>query len=794
MTSDWERPGITPPLVELRKGNEARETGRLWAKRVLEERNDCLSFLEALNKVLDLVTKNPHDSRILPSLRAFLEETTGYFQSVVLVFKNVIPHVRQGSGKSEKALAAEIQKQIILLSRNVHLLQAFPEVYHAAESIRRQLMSAAGDVGSIINGVYVIGSTDYVRQAGNVLSFFDKRYAQHQLIAGAFSAGSTMGDYPRILRLVTDLAYTTAQAESTPVPPGVPHPFCNFVKTGVPLLGNALAASTDDAGAAMAQYAATIPRGDVVWEQLFNYLFCSPLVAEYDETLKGLEQPGIAERLVYFRQYLAEELFLPAVVNGIEEDPGKLLARLGIGKNDATLDAFLSRIDAPFISTLVDALVESVQLAPSAWSVFHRAERLGAKQLISHVPLAAYGQQYFYDSKMITARRKPFVDEASYTVVRDFIEAICSDIKKRFKSPRTDLLIRELRKAFLRPYAETHSEKITKELVSYLGTIRESMGVDFVPYLQSMVADNREVSARLMNNILHKFERGYGLHNLLTNHIQFGEKTLPGILGFESVQFEPAQYDKDEILFVLKMRGMNLSISGHVQIGASLDLTPECSLSVTFPGELEGLGEILRQIVICSLSDLVSVSRPRKIKRVAQSANRAAGGGTTDVDSTRSLPRRRTSLGEAKLIELADKAAGHELKGATRIIHTVDPYVRSLPGSDRYARAYKAYCANVSADTTAALHDARRKIYRPSEGKLRIPPILRADLRVITDPITSEQVYLDTWVTDHFNPRPTAEEMRSLPKMFDRYYRHGPALRMLSAHVFMQFQRTAQAS
>lgn len=63
------------------------------------------------------------------------------------------------------------------------------------------------------------------------------------------------------------------------------------------------------------------------------------------------------------------------------------------------------------------------------------------------------------------------------------------------------------------------------------------------------------------------------------------------------------------------------------------------------------------------------------------------------------------------------------------------------------------------------------------EKRLNIPA--RFSLATIQDPVTGQELYLETWVVEQSNPKPTPEELQSSVRLYERYYRNSSTLAFL---------------
>jgi hypothetical protein len=59
----------------------------------------------------------------------------------------------------------------------------------------------------------------------------------------------------------------------------------------------------------------------------------------------------------------------------------------------------------------------------------------------------------------------------------------------------------------------------------------------------------------------------------------------------------------------------------------------------------------------------------------------------------------------------------------------------------------------------------------------KLPPGFRLETAI--DPITQDEVFLETWVVEHSKPKPTPEEKTSPVKMYTKYYYGSSAISFL---------------
>lgn len=786
------------PLMELRNGEQSLDKARTLALSALEGRLDCLALVSLLDFTLPLLSRFEPDSSVHKAAVEILRSTEAYFKRSVFVGKTTIP---LDTPKAKRISSVENLKRLSRgLMKYIPQLRQFPEVVRIITGIQGQISIMHNDPQELVSQVFTFVSNDSqlppeVIDEVNALHarLFELAFVITPKPSGALPTNSD------VLQVTSEMARSIVDAEAIQVLPHMKHPFTNFLPTGSPRLRDALSLDDDNEMCkALLQYATAVPRGNALWNNIFEVLFSFPLRVQNQTEITHVADKNVLEKIIFLRQHVGEHLFLPSIIRHLSTQPDGVLAQLNLEEYDVIFDFFLSRMEQDGIENLVDALGESIQHAEEAWRTFHPEAWISQAEVRSNVPISVYGHEHFKASHMKRLRRLAFADEAPYTVVRDHLDEICTDLLQRYKSPNIQIFIRELKLRFANSYENGHEERMTREMNKSVERINRDMGLNFLGYLDRVKTENEQVSLNIIGEITGKMQRGYALHPGVNDHIVFTGQSLPALLGFAEITFQVAPYNDKEFVFALRIRDANIGFGGHVALGAGGELTTAgCGLSAKLDAKLAGLEELIKQIVICSLSDLVTVSKSKTAKQIVSSTPiepLSSVDGGNDGESKqrfRSLPRVRASVQAVRrtytVSHLKDEVAEvMDKEPATRgkVIKPVDPYTRALPGARAYETAVAEYNAQPDEPHAQALELARRELQKPSIDKLTAPPILRRGQRRMIDPVTEQEVYLDTWVRHHFNPKPTNAEINSPQAMYNRFYRFGPALQLLNMHIW----------
>lgn len=267
------------------------------------------------------------------------------------------------------------------------------------------------------------------------------------------------------------------------------------------------------------------------------------------------------------------------------------------------------------------------------------------------------------------------------------------------------------------------------------------------------------------------------------NIIEFGQNSVPDIIGIESIKVQTAGTPQDWTLTVIFTPRDSL-----VTLAGTLDKEGKLQLKAPLEKEIPGLYVVLNHIAVLAFHDLAvqdKKEREEKQKETDKKSVKEHAGKPDDASfsqHTESLPRSEFPERVQKDTDLI--ADVYEKTGYTP--RRVEVHPTKLPYAREYIRAvgcyHKSLADNDSMEIIAArakeVERARERKYRISEEKITSIPN-RFQLETITDPLTGKIVYVQTWVAEHTSPTPTAEELRSPAKLFERYYMHSSALASL---------------
>lgn len=328
------------------------------------------------------------------------------------------------------------------------------------------------------------------------------------------------------------------------------------------------------------------------------------------------------------------------------------------------------------------------------------------------------------------------------------------------------------------PHSKTHLEAIRI-------VFEQNAGVYFLERLNEHTQEMEDITKAVWEEIYQK-----GIHFLPlskgSEEIEFSSDSLPNLLGLKSIELRMSDSQKGEVLVSFRF----LNNSDFVLL-STLDLGEEENM-LSFKAPLKennpGLYTILNLIETLAMRDLVTQEidirepkhdnlpaktkwqeliewlkdrfskKPEKPKSTYDSLPRARTQKDQDVISSihKDFPQRRVSLHT------------RALAGAEAYWNTVGEYIEALIKKDEERMPI----------LEGKVEDARKKLNRIGKEKsANLPPLFR--LETMEDPLTSEELYLETWVVEHTSPKPTEEELNSPVKLYERYYRNSSALAFL---------------
>lgn len=333
-----------------------------------------------------------------------------------------------------------------------------------------------------------------------------------------------------------------------------------------------------------------------------------------------------------------------------------------------------------------------------------------------------------------------------------------------------------------RPFSEIHLETLSQYF-------EEQCGQEFLDRLNRHFNDIRSITRSAWQSILER-----GLHYLPMqqgfNIIEFSEGSMPNILGIESVILNtsgsPQEWEEN---VTFRLPGTAIAINGK------LDQEGRLKLRAPLENRIPGLYTLLNHIAVLVFHDLVIQEKKEKEEQVKK-----RGSGVNQQPRVDLPQQSRSNGGILPRTQTDTELVADVYKKTRQTPRRVELHKRHLPGNDGYLQAISSYMeskrkyeevirsnrreveterANTELAVAAAeLRAAREHAKKASDSKIRSLPA-RFNLGSVQDPATNEVRYFETWVVEHTSPKPTAEELKSPIKLFEKYYRNSSALASL---------------
>lgn len=308
----------------------------------------------------------------------------------------------------------------------------------------------------------------------------------------------------------------------------------------------------------------------------------------------------------------------------------------------------------------------------------------------------------------------------------------------------------------------------------------QSVGREFLDKLNAREEDisaiTREVWEEISTQMRYlPLEHGIEVVNLSDNDVA-------DILHLEEVRFRTRESSSPDWTTDLsfKLKGSRMNINGVI------DQDGHLTLRAALDKHIPGLYAMLNLIGVLALRDLVVQTEHEQPTREKNTEDSSSPHPTNHKETERSLPRQGQRQQTSRQLIDAVYAAREVPKRRQSV--PVGVYKRPLPFSQAYSAAVALYNEASSQEVSDItlewlgdeLNKAREKAYKfhTSESKRNNVPA-RFKLDEITDPVTGEDKTLETWVIEHRNPKPTAEELQNLTLLYERHFKSGSALALL---------------
>lgn len=254
------------------------------------------------------------------------------------------------------------------------------------------------------------------------------------------------------------------------------------------------------------------------------------------------------------------------------------------------------------------------------------------------------------------------------------------------------------------------------------------------------------------------------------------------------------EFDENSVPFILGMRRLQVNLEGNNQnwhinvsfefdddlnrIQGRLNQAGELELHTPIEEAIPGLYTLLRHISVLTLHDLViQLSQQTHIARPPRNY---PPGRNVEIPPDNIV---RTNGGELPRVQTARQLI-ENVYGIRRMRpRRVELHKAYLRGTQEYLTAVELYNQAVEQGLDSEIitwlaeniERARRESHKASSRKVQSIP-RHMQLQHVTDPLTGEVRFVQTWVVEHTSPRPTNEELASPRLLFERHYSRASAL------------------
>lgn len=313
-----------------------------------------------------------------------------------------------------------------------------------------------------------------------------------------------------------------------------------------------------------------------------------------------------------------------------------------------------------------------------------------------------------------------------------------------------------------------HRAKEIKDSFDYLA------GETFVAKLKDNPKQLKEQTEIAWDSI---FE-GKGMHYLPLadgiNRVTFSIGSTPEIIGLAGIDMMRVGTPQD---WAISVR-FNLKRGGSVIVG-TLDRDGKFTTEQEIEDQVPGLSLLLNDIAILVFKDLVIQREVEESLGKKHSKDKNKGLNGHIVSSSEQLGVLPREQSDEHLMAVVSKFK------TGRPPRKVEIHKANLRGRKEYLEAVKTYQQAMFSGSPEEqqrslfeLEKARAASFNASKEKVATVPV-RFKLEEIEDPVTKEVRYVQTWVIEHTNPKPTPEELASLTKLYIKYYKGASSLAFL---------------
>ncbi len=553
---------------------------------------------------------------------------------------------------------------------------------------------------------------------------------------------------------------------------------------------------TEALGTLILSYLKSLPKGDYVWEK-FKELFVFPGTYNSQDEAYGQAQQDVAWKLFLFQKWLGEKLFLPHLIEdvGTQLLPEHVLSFQSVDRSlDKHFAQALSRLQPTQAHILGLTVFGSLAHAVSILRGFH--SEMAEEEAIGYSPIVHLATAYHLNqggSSMIIADR----------TIHYLFQLHWGGLREKASTRLWGVWAARSNTArFLDGFSTNALKNYDKELTAeLLKLIRENLGEHYLARMGEITPQLGEVNARLLQELA---EIDYWPHPAISHTLRFPDRTLPHILGFESISMKFGESARAPIGFRFVFEGSHIGLSGEVY-----PQTYTCRWDIDESIFDPDLLSVITTIVLASLRDYVKrgdlVIREQKDPE-SQEEGDGAGASEVDADTEgegvvyeRPAPRksfryigRASGEPEEEVVDAGElvEAIEEEQELAGLVVRHIDSHRRTYVSDEQvlaYAGATRELTNAPPHEYAAAYEKAveiRSQFRQPSEPKreamsglppkLQLRPLLDPDSGgYLTDILSGREgwpLYRDTFVVAYTRPALTEEEMFSLPVRYERRY------------------------
>lgn len=367
-----------------------------------------------------------------------------------------------------------------------------------------------------------------------------------------------------------------------------------------------------------------------------------------------------------------------------------------------------------------------------------------------------------------------FWDEATKKAARDII---IPDVVKRFDA----LGLTESYEPFIKSFKEAIGAYPIAELQAegVKGLFERYAGSEFIENLSRRIPEIDELTSEIWNATLEE-----GIHFIPmeggVNTISFEDSGLPAMIGLRSLSMvRIGTEDGWSLRLSFTTRETNINLGGILNTKGDLEFF------ATIREKVPGLHSVLNQVAVAVFHDLVIQRKKESAAKEPTSRFPKRIQQVIDWASHLISPQETTSHGRLPRVQSDTDLTEDVYRKTHQQPRRVEIHPATLRGVKDYKRAIEEYQEALMEGSNDDLEDLKRKIeetrskaYKITTRKAKsIPALLKLDS--IVDPITGKSVYLQTWVVEHTNPKPTQQELESLPLLWRKYYKGGSAIASL---------------